>query len=137
MATLTSQVTGAIVATDDDNLYVEVWTKKADHDHLLGATFADDDGDFSITYEERELPPQVAGDGQKVYVKVYHDDHLIKNTAGQPVPIQRDRIPNISITQNQNGIPTSNVVEGMIATPKGRGIPNLIVQARKKTSTGE
>src|SRR5688572_3414840 len=128
MATLTSQILSGRDLNNTTKLYVEVWLKNANQDHLLGATTTNAEGNFSIIYEERDFTPNPGGDGHQVYLKIYQEAILIKNTVDNPVVILRNTIPTISITQSQNGRLSANLVQGVIATPKGRGISNLIVR---------
>ncbi|NOT50226.1 MAG: hypothetical protein HOP10_03005 [Chitinophagaceae bacterium] len=124
MATLTSKI--SLRGRDKtDDLYVEVWVKNPTQDFLLGDTVPAADGDFSIRYDDSDLGTAEA----RLYVKVYHGNQLIKNTIAKPVAIVRNMLPAISISPLiDKAIPASRV-EGMIALPDGKGIPDLTVRA--------
>ncbi len=119
------------------NLYVELWDKDVSRDHLLGAAFTDAEGNFSITYEEQASVPTPRPVETQVYVKIYQDEELIKNTVEQAVPIIRNTIPHVIINLRQDVRRPTNAVRGAIQTPAGRGIPNLIVRAFNKSSRAE
>jgi Tc toxin complex TcA C-terminal TcB-binding domain/Neuraminidase-like domain/Salmonella virulence plasmid 28.1kDa A protein len=137
MATLTSKIIPGRGFSKISGLYVEVWTKNISQDHLLGDAVTNTQGGFSILYDERDFIPTPGAAGPLVYVKVYHDDQLIKNTVENPVGILRNTLPDITITSIDDEGVTTRVVRGIIATPKGRGMANLIVRANHKTNRTE
>jgi hypothetical protein len=133
--TLSSKITPSKRLRNTDGLYVEVWTKTTTQDHLLGASTTNAQGDFSITYEEKTSILDTPA--LQVYVKIYRDDKLIQSTEDKPVTIQRNSIPDIALTENENAMIATYSITGIIASPKGRGIENLIVRAYHKTTRTE
>lgn len=137
MSTLTSKIITARKLTGIGNLYVEVWIIKPGQDAFLGSALTDQKGEFSINYDEKDLAPIPGSAGGQVYVKVFESDKLIKNTLEKPATIVRNRIPDITIVANEESDTVTRLVKGTIATPKGRGISNLVVRAYNKTTRNE
>ena len=137
MATLISKIIRGRGLSKTNNLYVEVWVKNTTQDFLLGNATPDAEGDFSITYAEEDVAAIPGTPGPLVYVKIYQDNQLIKNTVENPMAILRNTLPDITITANEDAGLSTNVVKGIIATPKGRGIADLVVRAYHKTTRTE
>jgi hypothetical protein len=135
MATLSSKIISGRKLNSIYNLYVEVWAIHKTQDYLLGASTTNEQGDFSIAYGENT---SLRGSSSvRVYVKIYRHGELIHSTESKPVAIQRNSIPDITIAENDSHRSGTNSIKGIIATPKGRGIENLIVKAFNKTTRGE
>jgi hypothetical protein len=134
MATLSSKIISS-KRVSIHNLYVEVWAKNTKQDSLLGASFTNEQGDFSLTYGENSSSR--GSSSVRVYAKIYRHDELIQSTEDKPVAILKNKIPDITLTENKNKTQSTNLVKGIIATPKGRGIENLIVRAYNKTTRTE
>src|SRR5688572_14042912 len=137
MATLSSKIVSSRGITAINNLYVEVWVRDIKQDFLLGAAISNAEGNFSIAYDDRDLATGPRGTDHQVYLKVYQGEQLIINTIENPVAIIRNTIPDVTLGQNgERGLATC-FVKGLILTPKGRGIPNLMVRAYNKTTRTE
>jgi hypothetical protein len=136
MTTLSSKIISGKRISNVYNLYIEVWAKNKTQDNLLGSSFTNAQGDFSIMYEENS---SLRGSSSTdVYVKIYRNMELLQSTKDKPVAIQRNTIPDVTLEEDkEDDGPVTNCVLGIIATSKGRGIENLVVRAYNKTMRAE
>lgn len=138
MPTLTSKIITTERSIDINNLLIEVWAIHPKKDILLSSAFTNAEGFFSISYEDKVLNPSPGKATAKVYVKVYKNKQLLKSTKDQPVAILRNKIPPITLSAtNREDHTATRTVQGIIATFKGRAIPNLTVKAYNKTARAE
>src|SRR5688572_14832196 len=135
MATLTSKIISSRRSSSIYNLYIEVWTTNTKQDFLLGSSLTNEQGEFSIAYEETS--PVRGASSLHVYVKIFRQDQLIQSTSDKPLAIVKNRIPDITLIENKISIQSTRFVKGIVATPKGSGIENLIVRAYNKTTRSE
>lgn len=137
MPTLTSKITPGRGFNKINDLYVEVWINDPGQDFLLGAAWTNPQGEFSITYEDDELAGAAGTSRTLAYMKIYQEGKLIRNTIDKPSAIIRNTLAAVTVAMVSNKSITARMVEGVIATPNGKGIPGLIVRAYNKTTKTE